>query len=93
MHKKTVTACVRVPGISGDLAARDCRVRHQGHTKAVVAVAHAILVTAYHLLARQTIDQDPGADSYDRRHADRVRHRAIHTLERQGDRVTLEPAA
>jgi hypothetical protein len=56
-------------------------------------VAHAILVTAYHLLARQTTYQDPGADYYDRRHAERVRHRAIHTLERQGYRVTLEPAA
>jgi hypothetical protein len=34
-----------------------------------------------------------GADYYDRRHAERVRHRAIQTLERQGYRVTLEPAA
>jgi hypothetical protein len=56
-------------------------------------VAHAILVTAYHLLARQTTYRDPGADYYDRRHAERVRHRAIQTLERQGYRVTLEPAA
>jgi transposase len=58
-----------------------------------VALAHAILVTAYHLLARQTSYQDPGPDSYDRRHAERVRHRAIQTLERQGYRVTLEPVA
>jgi transposase len=56
-------------------------------------MAHAILVTAYHLLARQTTYQDSGADYYDRRHAERVRHRAIQTLERQGYRVTLEPAA
>jgi transposase len=74
-------------------AARYRRVRHRGHKKAIVAVAHAILVTAYHLLARQTTYQDPGADYYDRRHAERVRHRAIQTLERQGYRVTLEPAA
>jgi hypothetical protein len=59
----------------------------------VVAVAHAIRVTAYHLLARQTIYQDPGADYYDRRYAERVRHRAIQTLERQDYRLTLEPAA
>src|SRR5262245_57677223 len=64
-----------------------------GHKKAIVAVAHAILVTAYHLWARQIAYEDPGADSYDRRHAERVRHRAVHTLERQGYRVTLEPAA
>ena len=40
-----------------------------------------------------TTYQDPGADYYDRRHAERVRHRAIQTLERQGYRVTLDPAA
>jgi len=79
---------------TGALAARYRRVmRHRGHKKAVVAVAHAILTTAYHLLAQQTTYQDPGADYYDRRHAERVRRRAIHTLERQGFRVTLEPAA
>jgi transposase len=78
----------------GAFAARYRRVmRHRGHKKAVIAVAHAMLVTAYHLLARQTAYQDPGADYYERRHADRVRHRAIQTLERQGYRVTLEPAA
>jgi hypothetical protein len=64
-----------------------------GRKKAIVAVAHAILVTAYHLPARQIPFEDPGADYYDRRHAERVRHRAIQTLERQGYRVTLEPAA
>jgi transposase len=82
-----------VRSTTGAFAARYRRVRHRGHKKAIVAVAHAILVTAYHLLARQTTYQDPGADYYDRRHAERVRHRAIQTLERQGYRVTLEPAA
>jgi len=32
-------------------------------------------------------------DDYDRRHAERVRRRAIQTLERQGYRVMREPAA
>jgi transposase len=67
--------------------------RHRGHKKAVIAVAHAMLVTAYHLLARKTTYQDPGADDYERCHADRARRRAIQTLERQGYRVSLEPAA
>ena len=61
--------------------------------KAIVAVAHAILVTAYHLMARKTSYQEAGADYYERRHTDRVRRRAIETLERQGYRVVLEPAA
>ena len=67
--------------------------RHRGHKKAVVAVAHAILETAYYLLARRTTYHDPGRDYYERRHAERVRRHAIQALERQGYRVTLEPAA
>ena len=67
--------------------------RHRGHKKAVIAVAHAILISAYHVLARQIPYRDLGPDYYDYRHADRVRRRAIATLERQGYRVTLEPAA
>jgi transposase len=75
-------------------AARYRRVMpHRGHKKAVVAVAHALLTTAYHLLARQTVYRDLGTDYYDCRHVERVRNRAIHTLERQGYRVILEPAA
>jgi len=52
-----------------------------------------MLVTAYHLLARQTTYQDPGSDYDDRRQAERAQRRAIQTLERQGFRVALEPAA
>ena len=67
--------------------------RHRGHKKAVLAVAHAMLVTAYHLLARQTTYQELGADYFDRRHGERVTRRAVQLLERQGYRVMLERAA
>jgi transposase len=67
--------------------------RHRGHKKAVVAVAHAMLVTAYHLLDRGLEYREPGVDYFDRRHADRARRHAIRALERQGYRVVLEPAA
>jgi transposase len=78
----------------GAFAARYRRVmQRRGHKKAVIAVAHAILVTAYHLLARKTSYQEPGPDYYERRHAERVRRRAIQTLQRQGYHVTLELAA
>jgi len=66
---------------------------HRGHKKAVIAVAHAMLVSAYHVLAHRVAYRDLGPDYYDRRHADRVRHRAIETLQRQGYRVTLEAVA
>jgi transposase len=58
-----------------------------------VAVAHALLVTVYHVLARQTAYQELGVDYYDRRHAQRFARRAVATLERQGYRVTIERVA
>ena len=67
--------------------------RHAGHKKAVIAVAHAILVAAYHLLVGGVEYRESGPDYYDRRHAERARRRALQTLERQGYRVTIEPAA
>jgi len=85
-------AAIRKPNSA--FAARYRRIMgHRGHKKAVVAVAHSMLVTAYHVLARRTSYHELGADYFDRRHAERVRHRAIQTLERQGYRVTLERAA
>jgi transposase len=78
----------------GALAARYRRImRHRGHKKAVIAVAHAILVVVYHLLSRHTTYHELGDDYYDRRHAERAMRRAVQALERQGYRVTLEPAA
>jgi hypothetical protein len=67
--------------------------RHRGHKKAVIAVAHAILVVVWHLLTRPTTYHDLGDNYYDGRHADHAKRRAIETLQRQGYRVILEPAA
>jgi hypothetical protein len=67
--------------------------RHRGHKKAVTAIAHSMLVTAYHVLARRATYHELGADYLDRRHAERVTRRAIQALERQGYRVTLQSAA
>jgi transposase len=76
------------------LQARFRRVlRHRGPKKAVVAVAHALLRMVYHVLADGTVYREAGADYYDRHHSQRITRRALQTLERQGYRVTLEPAA
>jgi transposase len=76
------------------LAARYHRIaRHRGHKKAVVAVAHAILVTAYYLLERHETYRELGVHYFDHRHTERTKRHAIQTLERQGYRVSLEPAA
>ena len=67
--------------------------RHRGPKKAVIALAHALLRIAYHVLAQGTTYRELGGDYYDRRHSDRLTRRAIRLLEGQGYRVTLEPAA
>jgi transposase len=67
--------------------------RHRGHKKAVVAVAHAMLRAAYHVLAEGAPYRDPGPDYYERRHTQRTTRHAVALLERQGYRVTLEAAA
>jgi len=78
----------------GALAARYHRlVRHRGHKKAIVAVAHKMLTTAYLLLAEGRTYQEPGAAYYDAERKDRVVRRAVQTLERQGYRVSLDLAA
>ena len=76
------------------LSARYRRImRHRGHKKAVTAVAHAILIIVYHLIAHGTTYRELGVDYHDRRAAERARRRAIQTLERQGYRVVLEAVA
>ena len=67
--------------------------RHRGHKKAVVAVAHAMLRTIYHVLTDGQPYREPGADYYDHRRAHHATRRAVELLERQGYRVSLEPAA
>src|SRR6266567_600840 len=48
------------------------------------AVAHALLVTIYHVVARETAYTERGAAYFDARHAERVTQRAVQALERQG---------
>jgi hypothetical protein len=58
-----------VPSTTGGFAARYHQIRRWRHKKAVIHGADAILVAAYHLLARET-------DYYDRRYAEGARHHA-----------------
>lgn len=67
--------------------------RHRGPKKAVVALAHTLLRIVYHVLADGTAYHELGGDYLDRQHRQRITRRAIQLLQRQGYRVTLEPAA
>jgi len=85
-------AAITVKGCA--LAARYRRImRHRGHKKAIIAVAHAQLVIAYHVIKHDVPYRELGADYYDRQFAERTRRRAVASLERLGYRVALEHVA
>jgi transposase len=78
----------------GYLAAQYRRlVRRRGKKKATVAVAHSILVCAYHILKDGTTYRDLGHDYFDKRETVRLQRRLIARLEALGLRVTVEPMA
>lgn len=64
--------------------------KHMGHKKAIVALAHRILVIIYHLLKKQQTYQELGPDHIDAKAAEVARRRALRTLEQLGYDVTLQ---
>jgi transposase len=64
----------------------------RGKKRATMAVGHAILVIAFHLLNRQTTYVDLGHDYFDRRSADAVRRSLVKRLQGLGHTVSLSPA-
>jgi len=77
------------------LSARYSRIaRRRGPNKAAVAIAHTILVSAWHMLNTGEVYQDLGASFYDKRiDPARVARRHVAELEAAGYTVTLTPAA
>src|SRR5215204_1950677 len=75
------------------LAAQYQRLRaRRGHNKATTAIAHSILVAAWHMLQTGETYTDPGADFYARRNPERQTRRLVAQLERLGHTVTLQKA-
>ena len=67
--------------------------RRRGHRKAIVAVAHSILVAAYYILKDQCPYEELGGDYFiNREDQERLTRRLVRQLERLGQSVTLEPA-
>ena len=60
---------------------------------AVLAVAHTILVIAYHMMAREQTYADLGGNYFDERDRRQVKRRLVKRLEGLAYAVTLEPAA
>lgn len=68
--------------------------RRHGHNKAIVAVAHSILVAAYYILRDDVDYKDLGGDYYARRaDPERITKRLVAQLERLGHTVTLQTKA
>ena len=65
----------------------------RGSKRALIAVAHTILVIAWHVLSRNCDYQDLGADFFDRGHEQQLTKRLVRRLEQLGHNVNLTPAA
>lgn len=95
--REILIECARAASRSRDtyLKAQYLRLRRsRGDQKAIVAVAHSILISAYYVLARNKPYHDLGFDHYDRlQNSEHQIRRLTRQLEALGQRVTLEPLA
>jgi transposase len=64
----------------------------RGDKRAIVAVAHSILVTIYYMLCKDTTYHDLGALYFDNRDREHVLRRALNRIEALGYKVSLQAA-
>jgi transposase len=67
--------------------------KRRGSKRAAVAVAHSILVIAYHLLSHQTTYQEKGETFFEERERQGAEKRLVRQLSRLGYHVELQPVA
>ena len=65
-------------------------IKRMGKNKALVAVAHSLLVIVYHVLAQRADYRELGGDYFDRQHQQTQQQRLIRKLEAMGLKVTVE---
>ncbi len=65
----------------------------RGHKRAIIAVAHSILIIAYRMLSEHVAYRELGSSFYDQRDRQSLERRLINRLERLGNKVTVEPIA
>ena len=66
--------------------------RRRGKQKAALAVAHSVLVSAYHMLRDGQPYADLGPEHFDQTAADRIQRHHVRRLQQLGYAVTLSPA-
>jgi transposase len=65
----------------------------RGRARAAIAVAHSILIMAYHVLMEGTLYRDLGDNDFDERDRQAVERRLVHHLQGLGYTVSLTSAA
>ena len=63
----------------------------RGKKRAIIAVAHTIIVIGYHLQTNQSNYEDLGGNYFDRIHSDGLKRYLVKRLQQLGHKVTLEP--
>src|SRR5215471_8946147 len=63
----------------------------RGKKRAIIAVAHTLIVIGYHLHKNQSNYDDLGGDYFDRIHSDGLKRYLVKRLQQLGHKVTLEP--
>jgi len=63
----------------------------RGRKRAAVAVGHSILVIAYHLIQRQEVYQDLGANYFDTQQPEKTKRHLVKRLQNLGYAVSLQP--
>jgi transposase len=66
------------------------RAARRGKKRALMAVAHSMLVMAYHMIQRQEPYREAGADFFDRLQPEDTARRLVKRLEHLGYHVTLQ---
>lgn len=90
-----------IEAAKGAARTKDCYLAAQYHRlaarrggkRATVALAHSILVIAYHILKEGTTYSDLGHNYFDERDQDLVIRRAVKRIEQLGKQVTVHDAA
>jgi len=67
--------------------------QRRGKKRAMVAVAHSLLVAIYHMIKDGTLHHDLGSDHFERLDRGQIARRAVRRLERLGYQVTIQEAA
>lgn len=65
----------------------------RGKQRAIVAIAHSIVVAAFYILQRHEVYREAGSDYFERANPTALQRYLVRRLERLGHKVVLEPAS